>query len=81
MGTTVVIVGRSAEKTAQVVAEIRVVKTGNQNVDDLLADLSSQQEIRRLADEFKAGMRDLIFYSITRVPYLCNARSVWMASK
>ena len=53
MGTTVVIVGRSAEKTAQVVAQIRAA-TGNQNVDALLADLSSQQEIRRLASEFKS---------------------------
>ncbi len=53
MGTTVVIVGRSAEKTAQVVAQIRAA-TGNQNVDALLADLSSQQEIRRLAGEFKS---------------------------
>lgn len=53
MGTTVVIVGRNAEKTAQVVAQIRAA-TGNQNVDALLADLSSQQEIRRLADEFKS---------------------------
>ena len=52
MGATVVIVGRDAQKTAQVVAEIRAA-TGNQNVDSLLADLSSQQEIRRLASEFK----------------------------
>lgn len=52
MGATVVIVGRDAQKTAQVVAEIRAA-TGNQNVDSLLADLSSQQAIRRLASEFK----------------------------
>ena len=53
MGTTVVIVGRNAEKTAQVVAEIRAI-TGNENVDMLLADLSSQQAIRQLASEFKS---------------------------
>jgi NAD(P)-dependent dehydrogenase (short-subunit alcohol dehydrogenase family) len=52
MGATVVIVGRSADKTAQVVQEIRAA-TGNQQVDSLLADLSSQQEVRRLADEFR----------------------------
>lgn len=51
MGATVVIVGRNAQKTSQVVAEIRAA-TGNQTVDSLLADLSSQQEIRRLAGEF-----------------------------
>jgi NAD(P)-dependent dehydrogenase (short-subunit alcohol dehydrogenase family) len=52
MGATVVIVGRNAVKTAQVVEEIRAA-SGNKNVDFLLADLSSQQDIRRLADEFK----------------------------
>ncbi len=51
MGATVVIVGRDAEKTAQVVEEIRAA-SGNKNVDSLLADLSSQTEIRRLANEF-----------------------------
>ncbi len=53
MGATVVIVGRSAQKTGQVVEEIRLA-TGNQNVDSLLADLSSQQEVRRLASDFKS---------------------------
>ena len=52
MGATVVIVGRSAEKTSQVIEEIRLA-TGNKNVDSLLADLSSQQEVRRLASDFK----------------------------
>lgn len=54
MGATVVIVGRSVPKTAQVVEEIRLA-TGNNNVNSLLADLSSQQEVRRLADEFKSS--------------------------
>lgn len=52
MGATVVIVGRDAHKTAQVAAELRAT-SGNTNVDFLLADLSSQQDIRRMADEFK----------------------------
>jgi NAD(P)-dependent dehydrogenase (short-subunit alcohol dehydrogenase family) len=51
MGATVVVVGRNALKTAQLVEEIRA-ESGNQNVDSLLADLSSQQDVRRLADEF-----------------------------
>jgi NAD(P)-dependent dehydrogenase (short-subunit alcohol dehydrogenase family) len=51
MGATVVIVGRNAPKTAQVVAEIRAA-SGTNNVHALLADLSSQQEVRRLADAF-----------------------------
>jgi NAD(P)-dependent dehydrogenase (short-subunit alcohol dehydrogenase family) len=53
MGATVVIVGRDAQKTAQVVQEIRSA-TGNERVNSLLADLSSQQDIRRLANEFKS---------------------------
>jgi NAD(P)-dependent dehydrogenase (short-subunit alcohol dehydrogenase family) len=53
MGATVVIVGRNAQKISQVVEEIRAA-SGNKNVDSLLADLSSQQEVRRLAKEFKS---------------------------
>ena len=53
MGATVVIVGRNARKTSQVVEEIRAA-SGNDSVDSLLADLSSQQEVRRLAIEFES---------------------------
>lgn len=53
IGATVVIVGRDAQKTSKVVQEIRAA-SGNPNVDSLLADLSSQQEIRRLAKDFKS---------------------------
>ncbi len=52
LGATVVIVGRSAEKTRQVVEEIRLA-TGSQAVDSLLADLSSQQAVRQLASDFQ----------------------------
>jgi NAD(P)-dependent dehydrogenase (short-subunit alcohol dehydrogenase family) len=53
MGATVVLVGRDAQKTSLVVEKIRAA-SGNKNVDSLLADLSSQQEVRRLADEFQS---------------------------
>jgi len=53
LGATVVIVGRDAQKAAQITEEIRAA-TDNHNIDWLLADLSSQQEIRRLAEEFKS---------------------------
>ena len=53
MGATVVIVGRDAQKTSRVVEEIREA-SGNKNVDSLLADLSSQTEVRRLANEFRS---------------------------
>ncbi len=53
MGATVVIVGRDVSRTAAVVEEIRRL-SGNRTVDSLLADLSSQAEVRRLAGEFKS---------------------------
>jgi NAD(P)-dependent dehydrogenase (short-subunit alcohol dehydrogenase family) len=58
MGATVVIVGRNALKTTQLVEEIRAA-SGNKNVDSLLADLSSQQEVQRLASEFKSKYSQL----------------------
>lgn len=70
MGATVVIVGRNATRTTQLVNEIRAA-SGNQHVDSLLADLSSQQEIRRLASEFKSK------YSHLHV-LLNNAGAVFM---
>jgi NAD(P)-dependent dehydrogenase (short-subunit alcohol dehydrogenase family) len=57
-GATIVIVGRNAQKTSQVVEEIRSA-TGNQNVNSLLADLSSQQEVRCLANDFKSNYPQL----------------------
>lgn len=58
MGATVVIVGRDAQKTYRVVEEIRST-SGNKNVDSLIADLSSQQDVRRIADEFKSKYQHL----------------------
>src|SRR5512140_896807 len=54
LAATVVIVGRNAEKTANTVEEMRplAIQAGGK-VDSLLADLSSQAQIRQLADEFK----------------------------
>ena len=52
MGATVVIVGRDVLKTAEAVDEIRAA-SGSHSVESLLADLSSAQEVRWLADKFK----------------------------
>jgi len=52
-GATTVIVGRNPEKTAATVAEIQQI-SGNPQVDYLLADLSSMQQVRQLAAAFKA---------------------------
>ncbi len=51
-GATVVVVGRSAEKSAATVAQIRQ-QTGNSSVEFMLADLSAQAQVRKLAEEFK----------------------------
>ena len=53
MGATVIVVSRSPEKSAATVEHIRQ-QTGNPAVEFMLADLSSQREIRRLAQQFKS---------------------------
>lgn len=52
MGATIIIVGRNREKSIATVNEIRQ-ETGNPDVEYMLADLSSQEQIRRLAEQFK----------------------------
>ncbi len=52
LGATVAIVGRSPKKSAATAEQIKE-QTGNLRVDYLLADLSSLNEIRRVAKEFK----------------------------
>lgn len=57
-GATVVVVGRSREKSVATVARIKE-QTGNSEVEFMLADLSSQKEVRRLAERFKSRYRRL----------------------
>jgi NAD(P)-dependent dehydrogenase (short-subunit alcohol dehydrogenase family) len=52
-GATVCIVGRNREKSEATVAQIKSA-TANPAVEFLLADLSSQADVRRLATEFRA---------------------------
>ncbi len=52
-GATVIIVDRNPEKGAATVNEIRE-PTNNPEVEFLLADLSSQKEIRQLAQQFQS---------------------------
>ncbi len=52
MGANVVIVGRDPARCALTAADLRE-ESDNPDVDFLVADLSSQEDIRRLADEFK----------------------------
>jgi retinol dehydrogenase 12 len=51
-GATVVIAGRNAKKTAEVVRAIKE-KSGNELIDSLIADLSSQADVRHLAAAFR----------------------------
>ncbi|CAN5866648.1 SDR family oxidoreductase [soil metagenome] len=53
LGATVIVLGRSREKAEATVEEIKTA-SGNGAVEYLLADLSSQKEIRNLPREFKA---------------------------
>ncbi len=52
LGATVIVVGRNPAKCGATIIRIKE-QTGSQAVDYLVADLSSQNEIRRLAEEFK----------------------------
>jgi len=52
MGANVVIAGRDPAKCALTANDIRE-ESGNPAVDFLVADLSSQEEVRRLANEFR----------------------------
>jgi len=52
MGATVVMVGRNAEKTARVAADIKTA-TGNDNVDTIIGDLSLLDGVRHVAQSFK----------------------------
>ena len=52
MGASVVMVGRDRGRGEAALAEVKA-KSANASVELMLADLSSQEEIRRLADEFK----------------------------
>jgi NAD(P)-dependent dehydrogenase (short-subunit alcohol dehydrogenase family) len=53
MGAAVAIVGRNQAKTEATAQEIRT-KTGNVAVSTIIADLSRQAEVRRVAEEFRS---------------------------
>lgn len=57
-GATVVVVGRSKEKSVATVARIKE-RTGSPTVEFMLADLSVQNEVRQLAEQFRSRYRHL----------------------
>jgi len=58
LGASLVVVGRDAEKCATTVDYVQL-ETGSEHVEFIVADLSSQQEIRRLAKEFTSRHKQL----------------------
>ncbi len=58
MGARIVIVGRNFQKCIQITTEIRET-SDNSEVDYLVADLSSQADIRKMVGEFKDRYRRL----------------------
>jgi NAD(P)-dependent dehydrogenase (short-subunit alcohol dehydrogenase family) len=58
MGGNVVIIGRDKMQGENALSEIKT-ESGNSKVDLLLADLSSQAEVRKLAEEIKARYTSL----------------------
>ena len=58
LGATVVLVGRDPEKTSAIADQIQEL-TGNQEVSFFVADLSSQQSVRQLAEDFTASFQRL----------------------
>ncbi len=58
LGAAVIVVGRSAQRCAATLGRIREA-TGSDAVDWIVADLSAQSEVRRLADEVRSRCRRL----------------------
>jgi NAD(P)-dependent dehydrogenase (short-subunit alcohol dehydrogenase family) len=58
LGTTVVIVSRDKDKGEAALLEIRT-RSGNKDIDAMVADLSSQDSVRELAHDFKARYKKL----------------------
>ena len=76
MGATVVVVGRNEAKTAAAVERI-TDETANHKVHYMLADLSSQTDVRRLADQVKQQISRLdVLVNNAGAIFLSNRRSV-----
>lgn len=74
MGATVVMVCRDPNKGEAALAEIKR-KSGSNSVDLLIADLSSQEAIRRLATEYKSKYQQL-HVLINNAGVYCTKRHV-----
>lgn len=76
MGADVVLAGRNEPRCAATVDEIRQ-DSGNPAVEYLVADLSSQEQVRRLAKEFKERRQHLdVLVNNAGAMYLARQKSV-----
>lgn len=57
-GAHVIVIGRSVEKGARIVSHLKA-ETGNNAIESMTADLSSQKSIVKLANEFKTNHQNL----------------------
>lgn len=71
MGATVIVVGRDSQRGADTLQRIRAM-AANAQVEFTLADLSSQAQIRQLAQEFKR--------KYSRLDVLVNNAGAWLNS-
>ncbi|MHB8113646.1 MAG: SDR family oxidoreductase [Bellilinea sp.] len=72
LGATVILVGRSRERGDETLRRI-VAATGNTSVELMLADLSSQAQIRQLVQQFKSRYQQL--------HVLVNNAGAWITSR
>jgi retinol dehydrogenase 14 len=74
MGARLIMVGRDVSKTAQKVEAVRQ-RSGSRTVDSLLCDLSSQAQVRRLAQEF-CGRYDKLHVLVNNAGTVFSKRTV-----
>ena len=72
LGATVIVTGRNPQKTDATVASIRQA-TGNKNIESLVADLSSLQQVRGLAQAFLSRY--------DKLHVLMNNAGVWVTQR
>lgn len=73
MGAEVVVTGRNAERGERALSDIRR-DSGSDDVSLLLADLSRQAEVRRLAEEFRSG-HDRLDVLVNNAGLILNKRA------
>ena len=81
MGATVVIVGRNAQKTAQVVEEIRISKLATNTWTHCWRICRRSRKSAAWPVTSSANIRSYTFCSTTRAEHSRHVSSVWMASK